>query len=121
AQYGYYDAYGNPIAYPADYYDMYGNPYPPPYTGGYGFGGPDPIAQQMAALQQQVDAQLLQAMRPFIDYYRQATGDQQTPDELAGQYGMDLWCKDHPVECERAQAQSAQDSAWLAQSNAAFQ
>lgn len=101
AQYGYNQQYGNPGGYP---------------------GYVDPIEQQMAALQQQIDAQLLVLLQPFIKYYRESTGDWQTPDALAGQYGMNLWCTNFPVECQRAHnTTSPEAAAWMAQSAAAHQ
>lgn len=132
AQYGYYDAYGNLVGYPSGY-DYYGNPlpygvqpgygYPQGYgMPGYGMGGVDPIQQQMDALQQQIDAQVLLQLQPFITYYREATGDYQTPDAMAAEYGMNLWCTNFPVECQRAlNTTSPEAAAWMAQSNANHQ
>ena len=94
---------------------------------GYGYGMPyDPVGaaieQQMAQLQQQIDAQVLELMRPFIQYYRDRTGDMQTPDAMAGQYGQQLWCQDYPVECQRAMTTTdPQAQAWMEQSQRAHQ
>lgn len=141
AQYGYYDHYTNPFANPsaspytslfpnpyANPYGGYGVQYYPSYPGGYGMpgtgypGGVDPVQQQMVALQAQIDAQLIQLLAPFIKYYRENTGDWQTPDAVAAQYGTNLWCTNFPTECERAMNTITPEGAeWMAASAAAHQ
>lgn len=113
AQYGYYDMFGNPVY--ADPYGYYGYPMT------YGYGA-DPLQQQMDALNQQIDAYLVEQLRPFVEYYRQSTGDYQTPDATAAHYGMQLWCDNFPVECQRARNTTTPEAAaWMAQSAAAHQ
>ena len=149
---GAYDPYGYPYQYPGTYLyqypyvDPYANHYANPYANLYsspygyppGYGSTalptyeqlqqqadaymESLNQQLAVLQQQADAELAAAMKPFVDYYRQRTGDHQTPDPQAGQAGMKLWCDDHPVECQRAiEEGNRNSSAWLQQSAAAHQ
>jgi hypothetical protein len=146
AQTGYYDAYGNPIGYPNGWYGQYGAMpgygYGMDMMGGYtmpgytmpgygmpvygtpaygmpGFSGVDPIQQQMAALEQQIDTWVIEQMRPFIDYYRTSSGDYQTPDAQAMELGRNLWCTNFPVECQRAMnTTSPEAAAWMAQSAA---
>lgn len=58
------------------------------------------IAQQyanIAAMQQQSTDQ-------FVQYYRQATGDYQTPDHLAAEYGMNLYCQHNAAHCAEVHA-----------------
>ncbi|HET8985256.1 MAG TPA: hypothetical protein VFN03_05810, partial [Trueperaceae bacterium] len=123
AQYGYYDAYGNPIGYPGGWYGQYGTMpgygYGMPDYGMPGFSGVDPIQQQLAAMEQQIDQWVIEQMRPFIDYYRTSSGDYHTPDAQAMELGRNLWCSNFPVECERAMnTTSPEAAAWLAQSAA---
>src|SRR5690606_27951445 len=119
AQYGYppgpYDMYGYPYPnYQYPYVEQYGNPYGNPYAYGDPYGSwpagmptmeqlqqqsdafTQYLNQQMAALQQQIDAYMAEAMKPFVKYYRDLTGDHQLPDAQAGQAGMKLWCDNHP-------------------------
>ncbi len=145
AQYGYppgpYDMYGYPYPnYQYPYVEQYGNPYGNPYAYGDPYGSwpagmptmeqlqqqsdalTQYLNQQMAALQQQIDAYMAEAMKPFVKYYRDLTGDHQLPDAQAGQAGMKLWCDNHPVECQQAIAEGNRNSsAWLQQSAAAHQ
>lgn len=98
---------------------------PDMHVPGYGMGGHggvDPVQQQMDALQQQIDAYMVQQGRSFVDYYRQATGDYQTPDYEALLRGWDLWCSNNPVECANAQnTVSPEAQAWMDQSAALHQ
>jgi len=93
-----------------------------PSYGMPGYGGVDPIQQQMAAMQQQIDMWLIEQMRPFINYYRESTGDYQTPDAEAMERGQNLWCTNFPVECERAMnTVSPEAQEWMDQSAAAHE
>lgn len=149
AQYGYgmygYDMYGNPVYAPNYWNDPYGTmptygmggytipgytlpggfSVPDMYVPGYGMGaqgGLDPVQQQMNAIQQQIDAWMVQQGRSFVDYYRRATGDYQTADYEALMRGWNLWCSNNPVECARAQnTVSPEAQAWMDQSAAAHQ
>lgn len=53
------------------------------------------MAQQYA----QIEAQRHEAMQAFVRYYREETGDHQTPDALAYEYGMNLYCERNAAEC----------------------
>ena len=48
-----------------------------------------------------------ETMAPFVRYYREMTGDHQTPDALAGQYGINLYCQNNPAECAAIDASYA--------------
>ncbi len=69
---------------------------------------------------QQNQVQWQQAMQKmqqeFINYYRQNTGDYNTPDAQAMVLGDRLWCQNNPVQCQQsnqAHAQRMQDiRAW---------
>lgn len=73
----------------------------------------DPIQAEMLRLERQIDQrvaeqqrQLREAqqanIRQFVGYYRQQTGDYQTPDMQAYERGINLYCQNNPVECQRA-------------------
>lgn len=73
----------------------------------------DPIQAEMARLQAENDARLANARQQFlaaqqqaiagaIAYYREQTGDYQTPDLVAAERGQALYCQNNPVECQRA-------------------
>ncbi len=86
----------------------------------------DPIQAQMAALNAQIDMWVAQqqaqinAMQQqhtawFIKYYRDATGDYQTPDHLAFEYGINLYCQRNAAECAETHASNMALSANLHQ------
>ena len=66
--------------------------------------------------QQQWNQVFQQAQQEFINYYRQHTGDYNTPDAQAAILGDRLWCQNNPVQCQQsnqAHAQRMQDiNAW---------
>lgn len=130
-QYGYqYDAYGNVIG----YYDpnLYDPNYYNPSNSSMSFGtlptyeqlmqqsqaNMAAIEAQMAQLEQQINANVAQMEQSFIKYYRDQTGDLQTPDQQALVLGQNLWCTNNPVECRQSNQQAA---AWSQQSAAAHQ
>lgn len=70
----------------------------------------DPLQAQMAALDAQIEAMIannyaqIQAQQQqhfawFVQYYRQQTGDYQTPDHLAFEYGLNIYCRNNAREC----------------------
>src|SRR5690606_11424089 len=125
------DAYGNPVP-PYGYGMGYSDPYGTgmgSYNTSYGLptyeqlmqqsqANYDAIAAQMAQLEQQINASVAEGERMFAQYYRDQTGDLQTPDKQAAQLGQNLWCSNNPVECQQSNQQAA---AWSQQSAAAHQ
>lgn len=85
----------------------------------------DPMGQ-MNMLMQQANQQAAQAQQQmiaqFAQYYRQQTGDYNTPDMQAADKGFQLWCQNSPAECQavitRGQQLQAQDAQGWAQTNA---
>ncbi len=86
----------------------------------------DPLQAQMAALDAQIEAMIAErqgqiaAMQQehtawFIRYYRQNTGDYQTPDHLAFEYGINLYCQRNAAECAEVHASNTALSASLHQ------
>lgn len=53
----------------------------------------------MAQRYAQIDAQRQESQTWFIGYYREATGDYRTPDVLAFEYGINLYCERNAAEC----------------------
>lgn len=75
----------------------------------------DPLQAQMSSLDAQIDAWVAQQYAQinaqqqqhtawFIKYYRDATGDYQTPDHLAFEYGINLYCQRNAAECAQTHA-----------------
>ncbi len=77
---------------------------------------------QMDQLGLQIQAQLNEYNKYFIDLYRSTTGDLTSPDAYALQGGQMIHCQRYPVDCQLAMqgsqaAQAAQQSsfnAWMA-------
>ena len=59
---------------------------------------------RIAHMQAQIEAQQQEAMMAFVRYYREETGDYQTPDALAFEYGVNLYCQRNAAECQQAHA-----------------
>lgn len=110
-------------------YDMSGYMY-----GGYGMdylgqmelllqqsqGNLDQAQLQALEYQQQLSAQLQEYYRYFITIYREATGDMTSPDEVAFNYGYEIYCQQYPVDCQLAAQQAQQGQARMADQRAAF-
>ena len=59
------------------------------------------VQQQMQMAQQQADQAYANVGQFFIDYYRQNTGDYNTPDAQALQLGDQLYCQHNPAQCQQ--------------------
>jgi len=58
--------------------------------------------QQFLQQYQQESNQILQQLRQeLINYYRQNTGDYNTPDAQAAILGDRLWCQNNPIQCQQ--------------------
>ena len=61
------------------------------------------IAQMIA----QAEAERQDSLMALVRYYREATGDYQTPDALAYEYGLNLYCQNNAAECAAVFSPSA--------------
>lgn len=117
-------------------YDPYGNPAGQGFDWNYGADAMAEIDKMMADLQagqsfflgqmdqfgQQIQANIDQINKYFIDLYRTTTGDMASPDTYALQAGQYLHCQRYPLDCQLASqqsqanqaAQQANFDAWMA-------
>lgn len=72
----------------------------------------DPIQAEMQRLEAQIDAMVADSQRQYMAamqqandeaaaYYREQTGDYQTPDHVAADRGREIYCQRNPVECRQ--------------------
>ncbi|MDT3682748.1 MAG: hypothetical protein ROY82_09805 [Truepera sp.] len=71
---------------------------------------------QMDQMGQQIDAQIAQYNKYFIDLYRTTTGDMSSPDAYALEWGKYIHCQRYPLDCQLA-AQGSKASMEAQQGN----